>query len=72
VLCEAFQEAEERISWGMPTYWQEHNIIHFAVAKKHIGLYPGSEAVKAFRQELQNYKTTKGTIRISYKGWILN
>ena len=37
--------ATEKISWSMPTYWQGHNIIHFAAQKKHIGLYPGGGAV---------------------------
>ena len=65
-LKEALPEAEERISWSMPTYWKEHNILHFASSKKHIGLYPGPEAVVEFSQELKNYKTDKGTIRIPY------
>ena len=43
-----------------------HNILHFAASKKHIGLYPGPEAVVEFSQELKNYKTDKGTIRIPY------
>lgn len=37
----ALPKAEEKISWEMPTFWKEHNIIHFAGFKKHIGLYPG-------------------------------
>ena len=65
-LREALPDAEERISWSMPTYWKEHNIIHFAAAKKHIGLYPGPEAIEAFREELSAYATDKGTIRIPY------
>jgi len=65
-LCEALPEAEERISWSMPTYWKGHNILHFAASKKHIGLYPGPEAVKEFAEELKGYKTDKGTIRIPY------
>ena len=65
-LKEALPEAEERISWSMPTYWKGHNILHFAASKKHIGLYPGPEAVVEFSQELKNYKTDKGTIRIPY------
>lgn len=32
----------------MPTFWKRHNILHFAAAKKHIGLYPGPTAVEAF------------------------
>lgn len=65
-LHEALPEAEERISWSMPTYWKGHNIIHFAASKKHIGLYPGPEAVSFFQEQLKDYKTDKGTIRIPY------
>lgn len=63
----ALPEAEERISWSMPTYWKGHNIIHFAASKKHIGLYPGPTAVAAFAEELAPYKTSKGTIQIPYR-----
>ena len=66
ILRSALPEAEERISWSMPTYWKKHNILHFAASKKHIGLYPGSAAVEQFSKELQGYKTNKGTIRIPY------
>lgn len=66
VLKAALPEAEERISWSMPTYWKGHNILHFAASKKHIGLYPGPAAVEEFSEELKNYKTDKGTIRIPY------
>ena len=60
----AMPDAEERISWGMPTFWKGRNIIHFAPAKKHIGLYPGPEAVEAFREQLKDYKTSKGAIQL--------
>ena len=66
ILHSALPEAEERISWSMPTYWKGHNIVHFAASKKHIGLYPGPAAVAQFSKELQGYKTDKGTIRIPY------
>ena len=61
-------QAEERISWGMPTWKGHHNIIHFAPAKRHIGIYPGSEAVEHFAGELRKrgYSFDKGTIRIPY------
>jgi uncharacterized protein YdhG (YjbR/CyaY superfamily) len=59
-------EAEERISWSMPTYWKKHNIIHFASFKKHIGLYPGDKAVENFREKLAEYKTSKGAIQFPY------
>lgn len=65
-LRAALPDAEERISWSMPTYWQGHNILHFAASKKHIGFYTGSEAVAEFREMLTDYSTDKGTIRIPY------
>ena len=66
VICAALPEAEERISWSMPTFWKKHNIIHFAGSKKHIGLYPGPEAVMEFSEQLAEYKTSKGTIQLPY------
>lgn len=45
---------------------KEHNILHFAASKKHIGFYPGPAAVVQFSKELQEYKTDKGTVRIPY------
>ena len=66
ILKEALPEAEERISWSMPTYWKNHNILHFAASKNHIGFYPGPAAVEEFNEELEKYKVSKGTIRIPY------
>ena len=66
VLHAALPEAEERISWSMPTFWKKHNIIQFAGFKKHIGLYPGPEAVLEFAEQLKAYKTSKGTIQLPY------
>jgi uncharacterized protein YdhG (YjbR/CyaY superfamily) len=60
----AIPDAEERMSWGMPTFWKGRNIIHFAPAKKHIGLYPGPDAVVAFSDQLADYKTSKGAIQL--------
>jgi len=39
------------------------NLIHFAAFKKHLGLYPGGEAVGAFAERLIGYKTSKGAIQ---------
>lgn len=50
----------------MPTYWEKQNLIQFAAFKKHIGLYPGPEAVEAFGGRLKEYKTSKGAIQLPY------
>ena len=66
ILRSAIPDAEERISWSMPTYWKGQNLIHFAVSKKHIGIYPGGEATTIFADELAGIDVSKGTIRLPY------
>ena len=66
VLRNALPDAEERISWSMPTYWKGRNIIHFAASKKHLGIYPGPEPIEAFKKELEPYVASKGAIRFPY------
>ncbi len=60
----AIPEAKEKISWSMPTFWKGRNLIQFAASRKHIGLYPGAEAVEVFADRLTEYQTNKGTIRL--------
>ena len=62
-IKKAAPKAQEKISWGMPTFWQGKNLIHFAVFKKHIGIYPGDLSHTPFVQRLSGYKTTKGAIQ---------
>lgn len=57
-------DASEKISWQMPTFWKGQNLIHFAAFKKHIGLYPGGEAMTVFVDKLTDYKTSKGGIQL--------
>jgi len=59
----AAPDAVEKFSWKMPTFWQGENLIHFAAFKKHISIFPGSEAVEIFADKLTDYKTAKGTIQ---------
>jgi len=66
VIRSAIPEAQEKISWSMPTYWKGRNLIHFAASKKHLGLYPGGEATTVFAEKLKNYDVSKGTIRLPY------
>ena len=55
--------AKHIISYNMPAYKQNKNLIYFAAYKNHIGLYPGPKAILQFRKELNNFKTTKGAIQ---------
>ena len=66
IIRGAIPEAQEKISWSMPTYWKGQNLIHFAASKKHLGLYPGGEATTFFAEKLADYEVSKGTIRLPY------
>lgn len=57
------KETEERISYGIPTYTWNGNLLHFSGYKTHIGFYPGSGPIKEFASELSSYKTAKGTVQ---------
>lgn len=59
----AAPEAEEAISYQMPTFKLQGNLIHFAAYKNHIGLYPTPSGIEEFEEELAPYKRAKGSIR---------
>ena len=52
----------------MPTYWRGRNLLQFSASKKHLGFYPGKEAVQAFAGRLQQegWDASRGTIRLPY------
>jgi uncharacterized protein YdhG (YjbR/CyaY superfamily) len=58
--------AVEKISYQMPTFYQNGNLIHFSAAKSHLGVYPGAEAVEAFQEQLAPYHVSKGAIRFPW------
>lgn len=66
IIHEEVPNIEERMSWQMPTFYYYGNLIHFAVAKHHIGIYPGESGVRVFENELNGYKHSKGTIQIPH------
>ena len=61
-IKKAAPKATEKISWSMPTFWQGENLIHFAVFKNHIGIFPGDLSQLPFGERLSGYNTTKGAI----------
>ncbi|MDR2771389.1 MAG: DUF1801 domain-containing protein [Clostridiales Family XIII bacterium] len=68
-LRAALPDAEEKISWQMPTFWRGRNLIHFAAQKQHLGIYPGAEAMEHFAPQLTGYKTSKGAVQFPYKAF---
>ena len=66
IIREEIPEAQEKISWQMPTFYYLGNVVHFAGQKRHVGLHPGPNAIVAYKDELEGYKFSKGTIQFSY------
>jgi uncharacterized protein YdhG (YjbR/CyaY superfamily) len=57
-------EATEAISYGMPAFRYKGPLLGYAAFSNHCGLYPMSPAViVAFKDELKDFQTSKGTIR---------
>ncbi len=59
----AAPQATEKISYQMPTFYLEGNLVHFAALKNHIGFYPTPSGVEAFIKETKKYASTKGAIQ---------
>jgi uncharacterized protein YdhG (YjbR/CyaY superfamily) len=59
----AAPDAEERISYQMPTFFLNGNLVHFAAFKNHIGFYPAPRGIEAFQEELSQYKGAKGSVQ---------
>ena len=59
----AAPEAEETISYAIPTFKLHGNLVHFAAFPHHIGFYPGPSGIAHFQPELAAYKSAKGSVQ---------
>lgn len=62
-IHKAAPEAREKISYGIPTFELNGNLVHFSGYKHHIGFYPGAAGIKAFEKEISGYKSAKGSVQ---------
>jgi uncharacterized protein YdhG (YjbR/CyaY superfamily) len=65
VIHETAPDATEKIAYGMPTFYQNGNLVHFAAFKNHIGFFPAPSGINAFEKEFSKYRTGKGTLQFS-------
>jgi len=63
VIHETAPQAFEKISYQMPTFDLNGNLVHFAAAKNHIGFYPTPSGIEAFKGELAAYVSSKGAVQ---------
>ena len=62
----AAPEAEEKISYQMPTFFLKGNLVYYAAWKKHIGFYAIPSANEAFQDELAAYTVSKGAVQFPF------
>ena len=56
-------DAQEKISYQMPTFYFNGNLVHFAAHSRHIGFYPTPSGILRFKKELSRYETSKGAVQ---------
>ncbi|MCV9926520.1 DUF1801 domain-containing protein [Flavobacterium sp. LS1R49] len=62
-IKKAAPDAKEKISYAIPTFTLNGNLVHFAAFKNHIGFYAMPSGNEAFQEELSIYKSGKGSIQ---------
>lgn len=62
-IRKAAPDAEETISYQIPTFTLNGNLVHFAVFKNHIGFYPSPSGIEKFQNELSAYEGAKGSVK---------
>ncbi len=63
IILQTAPQAQEGISYEMPVYKINGVLVYFGGFTRHVSLFPGAEAIAAFKEELTGYKTATGTIQ---------
>lgn len=63
IIRDTAPETTEVISYNMPAYRQFGVIVYFAANKNHLGFYPTGSPIRVFKDQLSDYKTSKGAIQ---------
>ena len=63
IIKEEAPQAIEKISYAMPTFYLNGNLVHFAAYKSHIGFYPAPSGLEAFKEQIGDYKNSKGAVQ---------
>lgn len=65
-IAKAAPQATEKLAYGVPTFYQGENLVHFGAFKKHLGFFPTPGAIQHFAEDLKGYKTAPGTVHFPY------
>lgn len=63
VIKAAAKDADEGIKWSMPAFYKKRILVMFGGFKDHVSIFPTPSAIKHFKKDLKNFKTSPGTIQ---------
>jgi len=63
VIKNAAPDSQELISYKMPAFKQNKILVYYAGYTNHIGFYPTASPIVVFKDELLDFKTSKGAIQ---------
>lgn len=68
IVTEIAPAATETISYGMPTFKLNGKpLIYFGAFKHHMSLFPTPGPAEQLKEQLTNYKVSKGTIQFTFE-----
>lgn len=56
-------DVTETISYRIPAFTRKHPIVWYAAFRDHTSLFPGGSVLAAFKDELADFKTSRGTVQ---------
>lgn len=65
-IRQAAPKATEVISYNMPAFKGNKNLVYYAANKEHLGFYPTPLPEELFGKDLQGYQRSKGAIQFPY------
>lgn len=63
LISETAPDATEAMTYGIPTFKLNGNLVHFAAFKNLIGFYPTPSGIEAFKEAFTEYKVSTGTVQ---------
>jgi uncharacterized protein YdhG (YjbR/CyaY superfamily) len=66
ILKQAAPKAREAIKWSTPVFEDTRILFAFAAFKSHVNFMPTPSVVEAFRKQLADYTTGKGSIQFPH------
>jgi uncharacterized protein YdhG (YjbR/CyaY superfamily) len=66
IVYEMVPDAEETISYGIPTFkYKGTYLLYFGAFKNHMSLFPGSGIIGELAEDFKGYKVAKGTVQFT-------